>query len=281
MSPSQFDRFMVDVRNGTNFKLAHLSHAHYRAFFSAVVPIAALSKVRGAFMVNGEPATVEHMRLMAPKLTQAECRTALEVFRATGMLEHDEELGGEWVHDFEEWNPEPKGDNTNAERQKRYRDRQRASRNGTVTAPRNGEVTPTEEEEKGKEEKKNQAASPPRSRAGGGPPSLAESVECPDCHAPRGEKCNASRGGKRPSYHLKRHHLVGEMTHITSQKPSAKLVVASKPYAPDPAMVALRDEHFPGEDVTAVTNCAATLQFRRQPVTPEGIRELLIGGEAA
>jgi hypothetical protein len=56
--------------------------------------------------------------------------SALEVFRAAGLLEHDEDLGGEWVHDFEEWNPEPKR-RTNADRQKRYRDRQKASRNGT------------------------------------------------------------------------------------------------------------------------------------------------------
>ena len=151
----RFDRFMADVRNGTNFKLAPLSHAHYRAFFSAVVPIAALSKVRGAFMVNGEPATAEHMRLMAPTLTLAECKAALNVFRESGMLEYDPELGGEWVHDFEDWNPQPKMDATAAERQRKHRDKQR--KNAVSRPPvtemsrvtdRDGhaEITPTEVE---------------------------------------------------------------------------------------------------------------------------------------
>ena len=150
MSPRErFDRFMADVRNGTNFKLAKLSHAHYRAFFSAVLPIAAISDVRGAFMVNGHPATVEDMRIMSPKLTVAECRSALAIFRQAGLLEHDEDLGAEWVHDFEEWNPEPKRDATHAERQRRYRERQKASRvtpsrdasrTVTVTASDAGEV---------------------------------------------------------------------------------------------------------------------------------------------
>lgn len=131
MSPrDKFDRVMLEIRNGTNFKLARLSHAHYRAFFSAVVPIAALSDVRGAFMVHGLPATVEDMRLMSPKLSVTECRSALTVFRDLGMLETDDD-GIEWVHDFEEWNPAPKRDVTSAERQQRHRDKQR--RNGRVT----------------------------------------------------------------------------------------------------------------------------------------------------
>lgn len=138
MSPREkFDRFMADVRNGTNFKIASLSHAHYRAFFSAVLPIAAVSDVRGAFMVNDQPATVDHMRIMAPTLTVTECKSALDVFREAGLLEHDDDLGGEWVHDFEEWNPEPKHDRTNADRQQRYRERQKASRNATRNGARN------------------------------------------------------------------------------------------------------------------------------------------------
>lgn len=148
MPPRSYDRFMVDVRNGTSFKLAALSHAHYRAFFSAVVPIAAMSQMRGAFMVDDEPATAEHMRVASPKLTLAECATALDVFRKAGLLDRDED-GIEWVHHFEEWNPEPKKDSTNAERQQRYRAKQRALRNASnaVTGrDGNGEVTPPEVE---------------------------------------------------------------------------------------------------------------------------------------
>jgi hypothetical protein len=107
-------------------------------------------------------------------------------------------------------------------------------------------------------------------------------VECPDCHAPPGEKCNATRGGKRDSYHLKRHHLVGELSHITANpKPTGRPERAAiKPYEPDPEMVALRDEHFPDVEVTAVENCAQALKFRRQVVTVDAIRSLLYG-EAA
>jgi hypothetical protein len=53
-----------------------------------------------------------------------------------------------------------------------------------------------------------------------------------------------------------------------------------KPYVPDPEMVALRDEHFPDHEVTAVENCAQALKFRRQVVTVDAIRSLLYG-EAA
>lgn len=141
---------MVAVRHGTNFKIAKFSHATYRTFFSAVIPIAALSDVRGAFMVADQPATVEDMRIIAPTLTAAECRAALKTLRDAGILEHDAELGGEWVHDFEQWNPEPKKDSTNAERQARYRERQKASRNAVtpgVTDPvTNAGVTPPEVE---------------------------------------------------------------------------------------------------------------------------------------
>lgn len=156
MSQQSFDRFMMSVRNGTNLRLAKLNHPAYRAFFSAVVPIAAMSDVRGAFMVDGQPATVEDMRIIAPALTAGEHRAALKALRDAGLLEHDPEIAAEWVRDFDQWNPEPKRDTTNAERQARYRDRQKASRNGVTaavtTAVSNGGITPPEVEGEVEEE---------------------------------------------------------------------------------------------------------------------------------
>lgn len=123
------------------------------------------------------------------------------------------------------------------------------------------------------------AATPQRSRADTSPPSRAETVPCPRCKAPAGEQCNGVRS-KRKSAHLERHHAVGELTHITGKpaqrvsRPSGRAV---KPYTPDPEMTRLRDEHFPGVEVTAVEGAAATLRFRSLPVTVDALRAVIFG----
>lgn len=56
---------------------------------------------------------------------------------------------------------------------------------------------------------------------------------------------------------------------------------APKPYTPDPEMVELRDEHFPGFDIGGLESAAMTLRMRRQEVTVEALRHLIEGPEAA
>jgi hypothetical protein len=147
---------MLHTEAGRNLKLGRLTPAERCAWTYGVLAIAAKAQARGAFMVGDMPAVAEDVALQAnvPKPVAA---ATLRKLRAMGMLEQDDELGAEWVHDFEEHNPEPKKDGTAKERAKRYRDRQKAKRNGApappVTAPShrdercaNGTVTPPEGE---------------------------------------------------------------------------------------------------------------------------------------
>lgn len=140
MSRKVFDRFMMAVDNGHNLKLARLTDAEFRALVQGVWPIAAKADPRGAFMVGSLPATADDVVFMAPKVSRRTATACLAKLRELGMLEHDDELGGEWVHDWDTVNPAPKSDRTNADRQARYRDRRNAERN----AVSNGDVTPPE-----------------------------------------------------------------------------------------------------------------------------------------
>lgn len=150
MSRKAFNRFMVANDNGRNVKLARLTDAEFRAFIQGVLPIASEATPRGAFMVGNLPATAEDIVFVAPKVKIAAARSVVVKLRALGMLEHDDELGGEWVHDFDKLNPAPRNDPSNAERQARFRERRNAQRNAqrnaVSNAPRNAEVTPPEVE---------------------------------------------------------------------------------------------------------------------------------------
>jgi len=145
------------------------------------------------------------------------------------------------------------------------------------------QVTPSALPDQTRPDQEGQAATPLRSRASQPTPmSNAESVACPRCGAPAGEQCNGVRK-KRESCHLERHHAVGEMMHLTVNSGGRGRPAAKRPagYVPDPAMLALRDEHFPGHDIGGLESAAQRLRFRRQPVTVESLRDLMDGGDAA
>lgn len=270
---------MVGLGAGRHVKFRRLTIPERYAFFMGVLSLAAQSPVRGCLMIGSlavEPADVAAEADVPEKVAAS----AMEKLRAVEVIVRDEH-GLEWVHDFQDWNPEPKNDGTNAERQQRYRERQRASRNGGSVTASNAEVTPAEVKRE-VEEEKNKAATPLRgARPGTVSRSLAETVACPRCGVAPGEKCDGVRA-KRESCHLERHHAVGELLDLPKVSPSsarsAKRPDASRPaYSPDPEAVALRDAHFPDEAVQAVESCAITLRFRRQDVTPEAVRALLYG----
>lgn len=142
-----FNRFMVANDNGRNLKLSRFTDAEFRAFIQGVLPIASQATPRGAFMVGGQPATAEDVVFMAPKVSKRAAESTLQKMRELGMLEADDELGGEWVHDFDKLNPAPKTDRTNAKRQAAFRARN-AESNGSRNAESNGvtnaDVTPPE-----------------------------------------------------------------------------------------------------------------------------------------
>lgn len=157
MSPRNgFDRFMVDLEVGHNLKLSDLTPGERYVFLAGVLPIAAKSPIRGALMIGKSPATAAHVARQA-ETTVKMAGAALEKLRAADMLELDPDLGAEWVHDFEDWNPPPKRDNTAAERQRRHRENARKSANVTSVSRRDSHdghardvenVTPTEEKRK-------------------------------------------------------------------------------------------------------------------------------------
>jgi hypothetical protein len=136
MTKRAFDRFMVASNNGHSTKLARLTDAEFRALVQGIWPIASEATPRGAFMVGNLPATAEDVVFKAPKVKLKTAQTAIAKLRALGMLEHDEEIGGEWVHDWDKLNPTPKTDSTNAKRQAEWR-----ARNTDVTADVTPEVT--------------------------------------------------------------------------------------------------------------------------------------------
>lgn len=352
MSQRKFDRYMIGLGAARHVKFRRLTIPERYAFFMGVLSIAAQSPVRGCLTVGSlrvEPADVAGECGVPTKVAAS----ALVKLRAIGIIYEDPELDCERVHDFDDWNPEPRVgplDATASRRQALFRDAElrtliRArdldlcrycgievkwndrrgtaggsydhldpngpnaewnlvvacrgcnSRKGSRTPeeagmplrpepqPRTdldrdlGPSTREEEEEREVEGEEKPAASPLRARAGEHGQSLAGSVACPDCAAPPGELCHAARGGRRNSFHLKRLHAVGEMTHITGRKPSAKQL--AQPWAPSAEVAAMHHEHFPAEEMSAVASAAATLTFRRQAVTREAVHALLFGDEAA
>lgn len=172
----KFDRFMVDVENGGNLKLARLTDAEYRCHFAGVLPIAAKSPIRGCLLVGDSPATAADIAFQARKPVKV-AAAALVKLREVGILQHDAEYGCDRVHDFEEWNPPPKTDKTAAERQARRREKLKAERDGhgpvTAASRRDGtgdSVTVTPPEVEG--ERETPPFDPP---ASGGRPALPTS----------------------------------------------------------------------------------------------------------
>lgn len=129
---------MVDNEHGRNLKVMRLTDAEYRAWMSGVLAIASKADVRGAFMVGSTPADATDVVNQSPKTSRRVAESLLRKLRDWKMLEDDDELGAEWVHDWDELNPSPKADPSNAKRQADWRARN-ANRNGTHNATRNGE----------------------------------------------------------------------------------------------------------------------------------------------
>lgn len=140
MSPRKFDRFMCHVEAGRNHKLLRLTIPERWAYMHGVVALAAKSPDRGALLIiEGEPVTPQDVAVQAT-VSVAVARSAMAKARRFGMLYTED--GVERVHDFEELNPPPKRDETNAERQARHRERRRNARdNGEGNANSNA-VTP-------------------------------------------------------------------------------------------------------------------------------------------
>lgn len=141
MSRRAFDCYLVQVGMGTHPKLARLSDAEFRAHVVGVLAVAAMSPIRGRLLVgdlNAEAVDIARAAGVSKRVAQS----AMRKLEALGILELDSELGCLFVHDWSDLNPEPRRDSTNADRQKRLRERRRnGESNGTSNAPCNGTVT--------------------------------------------------------------------------------------------------------------------------------------------
>lgn len=148
----KFDRFMVDVNVGTNRKLRRLTIPERLCHLCGVLPIAAQAPVRGCLLVGPEPAEARDFAELAG-VSIAVAKSTLAKLRAIGIVVPDDEHNCERVHDWEDWNPSPKRDDTAADRMKRYRDKNRNG-NASVTDRNAVTVTPVREEKGRKEEAK-------------------------------------------------------------------------------------------------------------------------------
>lgn len=127
----KFDRFLVDVEIGHNLKVCRLTPPERWAFVAGVLSIAAKAPTRGALLIGELRATVDDVARQAD-VSRSVAAVAYRKLLDIGMVATDEN-GVDWVHDFDVWNPPPKTDRTNAERQARHRTRN-ASNNGTDNA---------------------------------------------------------------------------------------------------------------------------------------------------
>jgi hypothetical protein len=156
MSRRAFDRFMVDVELASNPKIGRLTDREFRILVSGVWALAAKAEPRGYLVIAGQPATpadVAHQAHCSPAAATA----TLDKLRQLDMLEFDEDESLERCHDWDEVNPAPKVDQTNAERQRRYRERRNAERNALHVT----DVTPPEVEvEVEAEQEESRQASP-------------------------------------------------------------------------------------------------------------------------
>jgi hypothetical protein len=129
---------MVQAGMGSHPKFARLTDSEFRAHVVGVLSVAAIAPIRGCLLVGeleAEPADIAR----AAGVTVRVATSTVGKLQALGVLYRDAELGCLRVHDWDDINPKPRTDRTNAERQQKFRDRHR---NGESNGVSNGDVTP-------------------------------------------------------------------------------------------------------------------------------------------
>jgi hypothetical protein len=136
VSPKIFDRYFLVLGIGNSRKLRPLTDSEFRAHVAGVLALAAQSPKRGFLLItDGVEVTAEDVSSEAGGgVTPRIAASAMQKLKDRGVLVRDAEVGAWYVHDWHEVNPDPREDRTNAERQKRHRDKQRnGDSNATVT----------------------------------------------------------------------------------------------------------------------------------------------------
>jgi hypothetical protein len=308
MSTRKFDRYMVAIGAGRHVKFRRLTVPERYAFFMGVLSVAAQAPVRGCLLVgslNAEAADIAAEADVPEKVAQS----ALAKLRQIGVVYHDDALGCERVHDFEEqWNPAPKHDPTNAERQRRHRAKLTAGRNGTVTPDSNAAVTPPEVEGEVEEKKPPQppaergepghiqVASPGKGlRANGTNPRAVAAQQAAADAANRSATAVAALTEPTDEHRERWARLRNVIERSMSDTPAWPLYaeglelagvdgdvlvidgpVESWSWSRAKAVIASR-----AESCGVAARLATADEHNGRPVTPEAVRALLLGGEAA
>jgi len=131
VSRRKFDRFMVAVELSANPKIGRLTDAEFRCLVGGVWPLAAKANPRGFLLVGALPAEPSDVAHQARCTTPVAARTMAKL-RELGMIEMDGPTGWEWVHDWDELNPDPKP----SDLPESTRDRKRKSRAGHADVTR-------------------------------------------------------------------------------------------------------------------------------------------------
>lgn len=162
----EFDSILIRVEIGASRKLRRLTPEERWCAVAGVWCLAAKSPLRGYLLVAEKvPVDVDDIAEQAG-VKRSVAQSTLKKMHELGMLEVDEELDSEHVHDWHVHQPEPKASESRAawrERKRRQRE-SKASGHGDVppTVPRDGPtiVTPRREEN-GRKEKRQPPPTPP------------------------------------------------------------------------------------------------------------------------
>ena len=132
MSRRGFDRIMVATSIGSNRKLGRLNAAERWVYVAGVLALAGESPQRGLLLLaEGVPATEVDVARHAG-VPPGVARSAIKQLRELRMLYVDDDSGCEAVHDWHEWQKEPKPSDLPAATRKRKRD-ERARKRSEVT----------------------------------------------------------------------------------------------------------------------------------------------------
>lgn len=132
-----FDKFMVVNEIASNAKVARLTDQEFRCLLQGVWPMASKSSPRGYLLVGSLAAEASDVANQA-RCTVAVAKKTLKKLRDMGMIVLDSDTGWEFCHDWDEINPSPRNDPTNAERQAKFRARRKAESGGESNVTRNG-----------------------------------------------------------------------------------------------------------------------------------------------
>lgn len=125
-----FDSLLITTNLAANRKFGRLTVPERWCAVHGVWAIAAESPIRGYLLIAADEAAVERDYAKQADVSLAVARSTVSKMRRLGMIEADEEMGAECIHDWHEHQPEPSRPSDSREA---WRTRKRKSRMSRVT----------------------------------------------------------------------------------------------------------------------------------------------------